>query len=94
MGRARGSITGGGKELTSFVKALHRHRPLIGLAWIDEIERNASLATVDSELPRERSGTDREWHKPGSAGTEGGVGVFQRPCRYVLRPQKILLGFR
>ena len=93
MGRARGSITGGGKELTSFVKALHRHRPLIGLAWIDEIERNASLATVDSELPRERSGTDREWHKPGSAGTEGGVGVFQRPCRYVIGPQKILLGF-
>ena len=58
MGQARGSTTGEGKELTSFVKALHRHRPLIGLAWGDAIQRNASLATVDSEPPRERSRTD------------------------------------
>ncbi|QNI59080.1 hypothetical protein SynBIOSU31_02214 [Synechococcus sp. BIOS-U3-1] len=56
MGQARGSTTGEGKELTSFVKALHR--PLIGLAWGDAIQRNASLATVDSEPPRERSRTD------------------------------------
>ena len=95
MGRARGSITGDGKELTSFVKALHRHRPLIGLALVEAIQRNASLATVDSEPPRERIRTDRERHKPGSTGKKwGGMGVFQSPCGYVIGPRKFPQGFR
>jgi len=40
---------------------------------------------------QEKHGTDRERHKPGSAGKEGGVGVIQRQCRYVKGPRKFLL---
>ena len=92
MGRARGCITGGGKELTSFVKALHRHRPLIGLALVEAIQRNASLATVDSEPPRERIRTDRERHKPGSTGKEGGYGGLSESVRVRNRASEISAG--